>query len=157
MATSNGVKLVEYNARLGDPEAMNVLSILDTDLIDICNAIGAGTLNKLDVSFQAKATVCKYAVPEGYPDNPTKGKVIDISSVSNKNSLFFASVEAKDNKILEAGSRTIAAIGIADSISDAEKIAEEQISRIQGPLFHRKDIGTKKLIKKRVEHMKSLR
>jgi len=157
MATSNGVKLVEYNARLGDPEAMNVLSILDTDLIDICNAIGAGTLNELNVIFQAKATVCKYAVPEGYPDNPTKGKVIDISSVSNKNSLFFASVEAKDNKILEAGSRTIAAIGIADSISEAEEIAEEQISRIKGPLFHRKDIGTKKLIKKRVEHMKSLR
>ena len=157
MATSNGIKLVEYNARLGDPEAMNVLSILDTDLIDICNAIGSGTLNELDVIFQAKATVCKYAVPEGYPDNPTKGKVIDISSVSKKNSLFFASVEAKDNKILEAGSRTIAAIGIADSISEAEKIAEEQISRIKGPLFHRKDIGTKKLIKKRVEHMKSLR
>ena len=157
MATSNGVKLIEYNARLGDPEAMNVLSILDTDLIDICNAIGAETLDELDVSFQAKATVCKYAVPEGYPDNPTKGKVIDISSVSNKNSLFFASVEAKDNKILEAGSRTIAAIGIADSISEAEEIAEEQISRIKGPLFHRKDIGTKKLIKKRVEHMKSLR
>ena len=42
-------------------------------------------------------------------------------------------------------------------ISEAEEIAEEQISRIKGPLFHRKDIGTKKLIKKRVEHMKSLR
>ena len=74
MATANGVKLIEYNARLGDPEAMNVLSILKTDIIDIFHSIGRGTLSELSIDFDDKATVCKYAVPEGYPDKPIKGK-----------------------------------------------------------------------------------
>ena len=157
MATANGVKLIEYNARLGDPEAMNVLSILKTDIVDIFNSIGRGTLNELSIDFDNKATVCKYAVPDGYPDEPIKGKKIDITSVSNKDSLFFASVDIEGNNLIEAGSRTVAMVGIASSISQAEKIAEEEISKVDGPLFHREDIGTDDLIKARVEHMESLR
>ena len=57
MATKDGVKLIEYNARFGDPEAMNVLSILKTDFLDICNGITQGTLNKIDVLFENKATL----------------------------------------------------------------------------------------------------
>ena len=157
MATSNGVKLIEYNARLGDPEAMNVLSLLETDMIDICKAIESETLDELSVKFKNKATVCKYAVPEGYPDDPIKGEAIDVSSVSDPDSLFFASVDVDNERLIEAGSRTVAVVGIADSISDAEKIAEEEISRVKGPLFHRKDIGTTKLVKQRVDHMGALR
>ena len=157
MATSNGVKLIEYNARLGDPEAMNVLSLLETDMIDICRAIESETLDELSVQFKNKATVCKYAVPEGYPDDPIKGEAIDVSSVSDPDSLFFASVDIDNERLIEAGSRTVAVVGIADSISDAEKIAEEEISRVKGPLFHRKDIGTTKLVKQRVDHMGALR
>ena len=157
MATSSGVKLIEYNARLGDPEAMNVLSILDTDILDIFEAIGMGTLNTLEVNFKNKATVCKYAVPKGYPNNPIKGEMIDISSVSDKDLLYFASVDMKDNHLIETGSRTIAVIGIADSICDAEKIAEKEISLVRGPLFHRKDIGSKAIIQKRIDHMNTLR
>ena len=157
MATSNGVKLIEYNARLGDPEAMNVLSLLETDMIDICRAIESETLDELSVKFKNKATVCKYAVPEGYPDDPIKGEVIDVSSVSDPDSLFFASVDIDNERLIEAGSRTVAVVGVADSIADAEKIAEEEISRVKGPLFHRKDIGTTKLVKQRVDHMGALR
>ena len=157
MATANGVKLIEYNARLGDPEAMNVLSILKTDIIDIFNSIGRGTLNELSIDFDNKATVCKYAVPEGYPDEPIKGKKIDITSVLNKDSLFFASVDIEGDHLIEAGSWTVAVVGIASSISKAEKIAEEEISKVDGPLFHREDIGTDDLIRARVEHMESLR
>ena len=157
MATSNGVKLIEYNARLGDPEAMNVLSLLETDMIDICRAIESETLDELSVQFKNKATVCKYAVPEGYPDDPIKGEVIDVSSVSDPDSLFFASVDIDNERLIEAGSRTVAVVGVADSIADAEKIAEEEISRVKGPLFHRADIGTTKLVKQRVDHMGTLR
>ena len=157
MATSNGVKLIEYNSRFGDPEAMNVLSILETDMIDICNAIVTRTLGKLNVKFKNKATVCKYAVPEGYPDDPIKGEPIDVSSVSDPDSIFFASVDIKNDGLIEVGSRTVAVVGIADSITDAEKIAEKEISRVKGPLFHRRDIGTTKLIKKRIDHMRTLR
>ena len=157
MATANGVKLIEYNARFGDPEAMNVLSILESDFVDICYAIVNGNLDDVPVKFSTKATVCKYAVPNGYPDNPVKGQEIDVSKISNHNGLYYASVNIQKEKLVESGSRTIAYVGIADSIFDAETIAENEIISIEGPLFHRKDIGKKELIQKRIDHMKSLR
>ena len=64
IATSQGVKLIEYNARFGDPEAMNVLSLLESDFIDICIGIADGKLKNIDVNFLRKASVCKYAVPQ---------------------------------------------------------------------------------------------
>ena len=157
MATATGVKLIEYNARFGDPEAMNVLSLLEADFINICNGIADGALDKVDVRFQNKATVCKYAVPEGYPDNPIKGKSVDVSQIENPDGLFYASVDFKGASLVEVGSRTVAVVGIADTISKAEIIAEKEVSSISGPLFHRNDIGTDKLIQKRINHMKEIK
>jgi phosphoribosylamine--glycine ligase len=157
MATANGVKLIEYNARFGDPEAMNVLSLLQSDFIDICNGIANSILENVDVSFQNKATVCKYAVPEGYPDRPVKGEPIDVSGVTNSDRLFYASVDIQNGQLVEAGSRTVAIVGIADTISEAEAIAEKEVSSISGPLFHRIDIGTDPMIQKRIDHMNEIR
>jgi len=157
MATANGVKLIEYNARFGDPEAMNVLSLLESDFIEICNGIADGSLNKVDVHFSNKATVCKYAVPAGYPNKPVKDEQIDISTIKNPDGLFYASVNIQNGKLVEAGSRTVAVVGMANSISNAEKIAEKEVSAIAGPLFHRSDIGTDMVIQKRINHMKSIR
>ncbi|MCH7613179.1 MAG: phosphoribosylamine--glycine ligase [Candidatus Marinimicrobia bacterium] len=157
MATSNGVKLIEYNARFGDPEAMNVLPLLESDFIDICMGITDGNLNEKNISFKNKATVCKYAVPEGYPDAPVKGKPIDVSKIENPDGLFYASVDIKNGQLVEAGSRTVAVVGIAETLSEAEQIAEKEISAVKGPLFHRTDIGTDSLIQKRIDHMKLLR
>ena len=156
IATASGVKLIEYNARLGDPEAMNVLPLLDSCFIDICNGIVDGNLSSVDVQFKAKATVCKYAVPKGYPDKPIRGVPIEISGVQNPEQLFYASVDVKDGQFILAGSRAVAAVGIADNISSAEEIAEKNISAIKGPVFHRTDIGTNKLIQNKLDHMLSL-
>ena len=156
ISTANGVKLIEYNARLGDPEAMNVLPLLDSCFIDICNGIVDGNLGSVDVRFKAKATVCKYAVPKGYPDKPVRGVPIEITGVQNPEQLFYASVDIKDGQLILAGSRAVAAVGIADNISSAEEIAEKNISAIKGPLFHRTDIGTNKLIQNKLDHMLSL-
>ncbi len=157
MITGNGVRLIEYNARFGDPEAMNVLSILESDFIDICNGIANGTLATTEVKFQKQSTVCKYAVPEGYPDSPVKGEAIDISNIENIERLFYASVDFKKGKLIEAGSRTVATVGVANSIVEAEIIAEKEISAVSGPLFHRSDIGTEAVIQKRIDHMNTLR
>ena len=157
IVTGSGVKLIEYNARFGDPEAMNVLSLLKSDFIDICERMADGTLDGADVQFQNKATVCKYAVPEGYPDNPVKGEPINISNIENSDGLFYASVDMKNGKLVEAGSRTVAVVGIADSIVEAEAIAEKEVSSVSGPLFHRSDIGTATVIQERMDHMNSLR
>ena len=157
MATANGVKLIEYNARFGDPEAMNVLSLLDSDFIEICNGVVDGNIDQVNVRFNYKATVCKYAVPEGYPDSPVRGQPVDISNIENPDGLFYASVDIQNGQLVEAGSRTIAVVGVGDTISAAEHDAEKEVSSITGPLFHRADVGTNALIQKRVDHMNSLR
>jgi phosphoribosylamine---glycine ligase len=157
MATKDGVKLIEYNARFGDPEAINVLSILKTDFIEVCEHIINGSLNKVNLQFDNKATVCKYAVPEGYPDKPVKNVPIDISKVKNPELLFYASVDIKNGILVESGSRTIATVGISESIFSAEKIAEQSVSSVVGPLFHRRDIGTLALVEKRKKNMSYLR
>jgi len=71
--------------------------------------------------------------------------------------LFYASVDIQNGNLVEAGSRTLAVVGIAESISEAEKIAEKGVSSVSGPLFHRTDIGTDEVIQRRIDHMKTLR
>lgn len=157
MATKDGVRLIEFNARFGDPESMNVLAILESDLVSIFQAIVQGTLSQDLVKFSHKATVCKYVVPEGYPDNPVKHKVIDVSQVKNPRELYLAAVDEQEGILYATGSRTAAFVGVSETISDAEKIAENEIQQIKGNLFHRPDIGTPELIHRRVLTMQLLR
>ncbi len=158
IATKKGVSVIEFNARLGDPEAMNVLSLLESDFVELLSQITTGTLKP--AHFSKKATVCKYLVPEGYPEKPKKNEPIKVDEKGIEKlgaQLFYASVDERGGIIYEMGSRTVTLLGIADSISEAEKIAEKATSFVQGPLFHRKDIGTKELIAKRIAHMNELR
>ena len=157
IATKDGIKLIEYNARFGDPEAMNVLSILKTDLVTICKAIINGTLSEIAVEFEKKATVCKYIVPEGYPDNPKSGDTVNVPEPAGTRKLYFASVNEVDDKLVMGASRAFAFVGIADTIEEAEKIAEDACKQVKGPVRHRSDIGTEALIQKRINHMRPVR
>jgi len=155
MATRNGPKIMEFNARFGDPEAMNVLPLLETDFLGICEAITSGNLTKNKIRFSNKAAVCKYVVPEGYPTSPVKGKAIEIGNPGDAR-IYYASVDQQDSLIM-TGSRAIGCVGLAGSIQAAEEIAERAAQAVSGPVFHRADIGTEALLRKRVEHMQRLR
>jgi len=156
--TKEGVKLIEYNARFGDPEAQNVLPILKTDFGEVCQRVIAGTLQELTLEFANQATVCKYVVPEGYPDNPLKGEKIDVSGVPANVKMYFAAVDQQaDGSLIMSGSRAIAFVGVADTLAEAEKIAQQGVEAVRGKVFYREDIGTKDLIEKRVKHMVELR
>ncbi|MDO8727266.1 MAG: phosphoribosylamine--glycine ligase [Candidatus Methanoperedens sp.] len=155
MATAKGISVIEFNARFGDPEAMNVIPLLENDFLDVCMAVVTGTLGKSKVAFKKQATVCKYAVPEGYPDDPVKDSVVEIGSTNAH--VFYSSVYEKDSKIYTTGSRAIAVLGTAGTIQDAEKIAQVGLGALKGRLFSRMDIGTEELIRKRIQHMKELR
>jgi phosphoribosylamine--glycine ligase len=157
IATRLGVFVIEFNARFGDPEALNILTILDSDFVLLCQAMVTGNLTSEMVQFSRQATVCKYAVPDGYPDKPIPSAAIDISAVKNKSRLYLSSVHATEGCIYATGSRTAAYVGVADTISGAEEIAEKEVRGIIGPLFHREDIGTDKLIQKRIDDMRRLR
>jgi len=158
MATANGVKLIEYNARFGDPEAMNVLSILKSDLYTIFGQMAAHKMANAP-EFEKKATVCKYLVPEGYPgksvtDQPLK---IDASALEKSGArAYYASVYEKDGAIYTQSSRSMGLVGIAGSIHEAEKVAEAACGAISGRVWHRKDIGTPELLQRRIAHMKKL-
>jgi len=157
IATANGVRLIEYNARFGDPESMNVLPLLNTNFVHVCEAIISGDLDSLKVEFAKKATVCKYLVPEGYPDKAVKGQKIEIGKIPPEVKMYYSSVAQTQEGLILSSSRAVAFVGIADSIMEAEKLAESACGQVKGPVFYRKDIGTAKLIAQRVAMMDSLR
>ncbi|NYT20160.1 MAG: phosphoribosylamine--glycine ligase, partial [Methanosarcinales archaeon] len=154
--TKDGPKVIEFNARFGDPEAMNVLPLLKTDMVDVMSAVANGTLDELDVKFAHKATVCKYAVPAGYPDEPTKDKEVIVGDIGDA-ILFYSSVYEKDGKVYTTGSRAVAVVGIEDTIDKAEKIAQNALENIIGDLHFRSDIGKPELIQRRIDHMEEIR
>lgn len=156
IATKNGVKLIEYNSRFGDPEAMNALPLMETDFADVCNAIINSELHRIKIKFRNKATVCKYLVPEGYPSNPLKNEKLIVGKIPQNAKVYYASVEQKESGLYTTSSRAVACLGIAENLEKAEKIAEEAAKSVKGRLFHREDIGTKKLIEKRIAHMKKI-
>ncbi|MGI4831219.1 MAG: phosphoribosylamine--glycine ligase, partial [Janthinobacterium lividum] len=158
MATRHGVRLIEHNARFGDPEALNLLTLLDTDLLDIFRAITNDTLAELHTSFLREASVCKYIVPEGYPDHPRKGDRVDLPSYLLQGaSVFLSAVDVRAGELIATGSRTVAVVGRGQTIAEAESLCERFASMIPGPFFHRKDIGTADALARRVQHMRALR
>jgi len=162
IATKNGAKLLEYNARFGDPEAMNILPLLQTDFVVICRHIIDGTLDKLKIEFEPKATVCKYVVPKGYglpadhPDAASSKAKIEVGDVG-KARLYYSSVDKRDDGLYLSSSRAIGIVGIADTLDAARQIAEEGVQAVKGPVAYREDIGTDALIQKRIDHMKAIR
>ena len=160
MLTVNGPKIIEINARFGDPEAMNVLTLLKSDFVDICYRMATGTLTE-DVEFSDEATVCKYVVPEGYGVKSISGKEIsvDVENIERCGArVYFANVDQKDGKLLTGTSRSVGIVGIAKTMEEAESNCENALRYVKcDHIFVRHDIGTKALVQKRVDHMRQLR
>jgi phosphoribosylamine--glycine ligase len=161
MITSTDIKIIEINARFGDPEAMNVLPLLKTDFVGLCSAMIDGNVSSKKIKLEKKSTVCKYVVPEGYGVKSIVGSKVFVDEKSIKNTgskLYYASVNMVNNEIFTTSSRSLAVVGIADELSNAEKICENALNYVKGEhIFIRHDIGTKDLIEKRITHMKKIR
>lgn len=158
MLTPDGVKVIEFNARFGDPEAMNTLPVMNTSLLDVLTAAREGDpLPQL--SFAPRATVCKYAVPKGYPTGPEDGVKLDIEDVALEDALlFYASVDEREDGIYSTTSRSFAVVGIGATIQEAETRAENALEEIGVDDMHvRHDIGTDRLVESRVTHLEELR
>jgi len=176
MLTETGPRVVEFNARFGDPEAMNTLPVLNTDFLDVLTA--ARDDEPLpQLSFRPMATVCKYAVPDGYPTDPDAGAKVTIdddviaevvadhreqsgddAETAPEALLFYASVDDREDGIYTTTSRSYAVVGLAETIEDAEAIAEASIQRAgtEG-LRVRHDIGKADLVQQRIDHMNDIR
>ncbi|KLK87656.1 phosphoribosylamine--glycine ligase [Methanoculleus sediminis] len=155
MNTRDGPKVIEFNARFGDPEAMNVLSLLESDFAGIVGRIIEGDLAPSHVRFANKATVCKYLVPDGYPEAPRANEPLTLGDYGDA-LLYYANVEERDGTLHTLTSRTLAFVGRGETLEEAEAIAEKAASSVSGSVFHRRDIGTPEILEKRCRHMREI-
>ena len=147
MKTSTGIKLIEFNARFGDPEVIPVLDLLETDLFDIFDAITLQKLDEIEITFKKQYSLCKYLVPNGYPLKPINGREISITGLSTEEekSVYLAGVKSVSTNLVLTGSRAVAVCKSGDNINELYDSVESIISKIEGPIFHRQDIKNEKI------------
>jgi phosphoribosylamine--glycine ligase len=143
MKTTNGLKLIEYNFRPGDPEWMNTLTVLNDNLIDIIIDL----MNQIQrpVHFEDKATVCKYIVPKRYPKstNQVLEVTFDLEKIQKLGvNIYYSSGLDNHGKLRVGGERGIAFVAKDATIMHANKAVEKAISMVEGDFHHRHDIGT---------------
>jgi phosphoribosylamine---glycine ligase len=159
MAVRDGVRVIEYNARFGDPEALNVLPILTSDFVDVCMGMIEEKLTDDLVQFAKRATVCKYITPKSYPEAKSeRGQIVRFPEIRSDARLYLGDITRGDTgDLLLGGSRTAGVVGIGSTLDEAEKIAQKICSEVQGPVRFRRDIATATLVETRVEALKTLR
>ncbi len=145
--TQKGVKVIEYNARFGDPETQVVLPRLKTDLLEIFMAVAKKELHKVQVEWYDNAAVCVVMASGGYPKSYAKGYEISgiCEAEENENiTVFHAGTKKEADKFLTAGGRVLGVTAVAENLDAAIRKAYEGVSKISFKDVHyRKDIGTK--------------
>ena len=141
MITKDGVKVIEYNCRFGDPETQVVLPLLKSDLFTIMRAVTDGKLSETLVEFEDKNAACVIMASEGYPVKYDKGYEITIpAEISDK--VFVAGAALKDGKLVTSGGRVLGVTAIADSLKDAIDASYEMVNKIHfDNAYWRHDIG----------------
>ena len=145
MITDDGVKVLEYNARFGDPETQVILPRLDSDFTDIVLSVIEGKLDKADIRWKKESAVCVILASGGYPKNYKKGLEIKIGDIDKDILLFHAGTKkGDDGKLLTNGGRVIGVTALGSNIDEARKKAYKNIEKIYFENMHfRKDIGIK--------------
>ncbi len=142
MLTPKGPKVVEYNARFGDPECQAVLSLLETDLMDILEACVDGTLSQVDVKFKDAASCCLVLASGGYPVAYEKGKEITGLDQVKDAVVFHAGTKKQDGKFLTNGGRVLGVTAVAPTLKEAVVKAYAAAGPVFFEKMHfRKDIG----------------
>lgn len=148
--TKNGVKVIEYNARFGDPETQVVLPRLKTDLLEIFMAVADERLGDIAVEWEDNAAVCVVMASGGYPKKYATGYEIsglDAAESDPDLTVFHAGTKLEDGKFLTAGGRVLGVTAVASDLETAISKAYEGVSKISFEGAHyRKDIGRKKEI-----------
>lgn len=148
MITADGPKVVEFNARFGDPETQVVLPLLDGDLVQIMHACAGGTLADVPIRWKDGAAVCVVLSAGGYPASYEKGN--EIYGIGNAEKLgalvFHAGTAKKNGKIVTNGGRVLGVVGMGKDIASAVQSAYDAVDQIsfKGE-YHRKDIAHRAL------------
>lgn len=151
MLTAEGPKVVEYNARFGDPETQAVLPLLKTDLMDIFEAVSKGELEKVNIEWRDDVSAaCVVLASGGYPVKYQSGYAITGIDAAEKTGakVFHAGTKQDGDKLLTAGGRVLGVTALADTLPDALKAAYAAAEKISFKDMHmRHDIGANALRK----------
>lgn len=152
MLTEDGPKVIEYNARFGDPEAQVVLPLLQGDFLEICQACTNGELDKVEFSFEDKAAAIVIVASGGYPEHYEKGKVISglqdgqIPDAPENVHVIHAGTKIDGENLVTNGGRVLGVVATGQTLESALNDAYSQIDKIKfDGAFYRHDIGKKAL------------
>jgi phosphoribosylamine---glycine ligase len=145
MFTPDGPRVLEYNARFGDPETQVILTRLDSDLVEVFEALADGNLDRVQVRWSPKVSVCVVMTAKGYPATYETGRPItgvDQAESTDGVVVFQAGTLIRDGELTTAGGRVLGVTGIGDDFQKARSRAYDAVSRIRFDGMHcRMDIG----------------
>ncbi len=136
--------LLEYNVRFGDPETQSILVRLKTDIVEICDAILAGTLDKLPISWHEGSSATIVLASKGYPEKPQTGAVIHgLEKLQNDISIFHAGTSKNENEeFVTSAGRVLGVTSTADNLQEALDKAYKAVKNISWDgMQYRRDIG----------------
>lgn len=142
--TNKGPKVVEYNARFGDPETQVVMPLMETHLLDVCLAVAEGRLDSQPVSWYDKKALCVVMASGGYPGDYSKGlPITGIEDAEKTGALVFhAGTKITDGQLVTAGGRVLGVTGLGDTFQSAYDSAHAGVDKIKfDKEHHRSDIG----------------
>lgn len=149
MVTSDGPKVLEFNARFGDPETQVYLTRMENDLVELLEASISGTLGRIELNWSTMASVCVVMASGGYPGGYAKGKPItglDAAAKLPDTKVFHAGTAKAGEQIVTSGGRVLGVTALGTDLKNAQKAAYAAVERIhfEGAQF-RRDIGLKAL------------
>ena len=145
MKTEEGVKVIEYNSRFGDPETQVVLPLLSSDLLEIMMATTDCKLNEVDIKWKEKASCAITITSSGYPGEYEKGKKITIAPDFNV-TLFVAGAKEEEGALYTTGGRVLNVVSTAETLKEAVQDAYRNAGKVHfEKSFYRHDIGKRAL------------
>jgi phosphoribosylamine---glycine ligase len=156
MLTDDGPKVLEYNARFGDPEAQVILTRMKSDLVPVLQGVADGHLPDAKIDWMKESAVCVILASEGYPESPITGRAISgLDTVKDMNdvAVFHAATAVRDGKTVTVGGRVFGVTAIGANLDSAIRRVYEAAPRItfEG-VYYRKDIGQKALARLHTQH-----
>ena len=146
MMTDSGPKVLEYNVRFGDPETQAILVRLETDLVDICEAMISGRVDDLQIEWKRGSSACVIMAAEGYPSKPRTGDVINglgkVAALENVHIFHSGTARDAHGELITAGGRVLGVTATGDDLGSALSRAYEAVTEISWPgVQYRRDIG----------------
>ena len=144
--TENGLSVLEFNCRFGDPETQAVLPLLETDLLDIADACVNGSLANVNIRWKKGASVCVVLASKGYPEKMESGKLITFSQLPENAVCFHAGTKIESDQVLTAGGRVLGLTAWANDIASAIDTVYSNMNSISFEgMNYRGDIGYRAL------------